>query len=569
MLPLCSKDRVESDRMTIEPQALSLLDHPKPLSGQTIHIPSIQSPSKSVAVSPLGPSTRTDNGNLSVPKPNIHAKMMPELGSTRLITTKDISVLPFHENPAHLKDGPRKRQKLDFFQLPTPVASVILPSNAPLFPHIPVLNKLRQPPPIAARFPPIRPKIPHTQESDHGLQANSDHHITATTPPTGEDAKPKRHYTRIRRAWTEQETKDLLKGVEMFGAGRWKHILKHYEFHFHIERTSVDLKDRYRTYETSKSKLKKPRLPQKKSAVHEQKESLQENNPPLVEKLSEPVQFSKSSFDVTTVHDLKVQLANSVRLGAKLDQPQRFSRWTPAEDVRLIHASRKYGFKWTAMAQDPGLGLMHRTAGQIRGRFRVKFPQNYEHSLPLSFLDFLTVSKKSGRGRIGDTGSEDHQKIKPIVGIDEPVQGDSTDETSMLLADISDNLIDVVSNEGDMNIELPEPGTDQPAIENYTDTDPSSTADPNATTDINTEPPADPTSPASKEASIEADETRNLNIEALLNDDSEPLSQLPPLKFPFDQDWSGDLHDNSLTLAPMLWGGYDFLTGQWVGSVNV
>ncbi|KAI8870971.1 hypothetical protein GQ42DRAFT_113105, partial [Ramicandelaber brevisporus] len=48
------------------------------------------------------------------------------------------------------------------------------------------------------------------------------------------------------RKWTEQETKDLLKGCQKYGLGAWKRILRDTEFHFD-NRTSVDLKDRFRT----------------------------------------------------------------------------------------------------------------------------------------------------------------------------------------------------------------------------------------------------------------------------------------------------------------------------------
>lgn len=46
------------------------------------------------------------------------------------------------------------------------------------------------------------------------------------------------------QAWTYAETENLLKGVKKFGIGKWKEILKHYEFSSH--RTSVSLKDKWR-----------------------------------------------------------------------------------------------------------------------------------------------------------------------------------------------------------------------------------------------------------------------------------------------------------------------------------
>jgi hypothetical protein len=51
---------------------------------------------------------------------------------------------------------------------------------------------------------------------------------------------------RKRRPWTGEETRDLLLGVERYGAGHWKEILSDPEFNFD-NRTNLDLKDRYRT----------------------------------------------------------------------------------------------------------------------------------------------------------------------------------------------------------------------------------------------------------------------------------------------------------------------------------
>ena len=50
---------------------------------------------------------------------------------------------------------------------------------------------------------------------------------------------------RAKMLWTDEETADLIKGVNMFGYGKWKKVLNHPDFKFLAERTSVDLKDRY------------------------------------------------------------------------------------------------------------------------------------------------------------------------------------------------------------------------------------------------------------------------------------------------------------------------------------
>ena len=50
---------------------------------------------------------------------------------------------------------------------------------------------------------------------------------------------------KVPRKWTDEETKDLLRGVEKHGPGKWKSILDDETFSFE-HRTAVDLKDRYR-----------------------------------------------------------------------------------------------------------------------------------------------------------------------------------------------------------------------------------------------------------------------------------------------------------------------------------
>jgi len=45
------------------------------------------------------------------------------------------------------------------------------------------------------------------------------------------------------KRWTEEETKDLFKGIAKFGIGSWKKILNYEEYHFN-GRSAVDLKDR-------------------------------------------------------------------------------------------------------------------------------------------------------------------------------------------------------------------------------------------------------------------------------------------------------------------------------------
>ena len=116
----------------------------------------------------------------------------------------------------------------------------------------PLLQGLHQPPPDAGLFPPI------TADS-----AVSTRNVGSERPAAGAQPKPdtianthkvkrrdqlslasdKNKVVRQRRKWSEEETKNLLRGVTKHGIGRWKEILLDPELAFDGRR-AVDLKDR-------------------------------------------------------------------------------------------------------------------------------------------------------------------------------------------------------------------------------------------------------------------------------------------------------------------------------------
>lgn len=165
-----------------------------------------------------------------------------------------------------------------------------------------ILNGLNEPPPNAALFPPIEPdSVPHILTKPTGVpkanisQANkrqkgklqdildlvdtdagdikqeysSSKHAQIeeqgpTSPqsieavigpntsdrPDQEDDAPMSPKTRGRsrkklRPWTDQETRDLLKGVVRCGVGNWVGILQQSDLHFN-KRSASNLKDRFR-----------------------------------------------------------------------------------------------------------------------------------------------------------------------------------------------------------------------------------------------------------------------------------------------------------------------------------
>ena len=160
-----------------------------------------------------------------------------------------------------IQKSPRKRQKLydhehiaDFVQLPKPKAK-IKEGKPPPFQPISVLNELHEPPPSAALFPPITPSAMQDKE-DWLLSTEISLRSIQTSQKTGAKRKrlkkPREDGTPLRRVshrphrmrWSKKETEYLIKGVAIYGMGKWKKILQHSEFSFHEGRTPVDLKDR-------------------------------------------------------------------------------------------------------------------------------------------------------------------------------------------------------------------------------------------------------------------------------------------------------------------------------------
>ena len=186
----------------------------------------------------------------------------PELndGSISLVTLESIGErsLGLDDFRPDLHSSQRKRQKLyeheriaEFVQLPEPKAKV--KANKPLpFKPISILNKLHEPPPSAAMFPPITP----TQEEQEDkifetLYVGKE--ITSPSPSRSDRSQSRSDATsktvtkkpaRPRPKWTDRETNFIIEGVQMFGTGKWKKILAHSEFSFQEGRTAVDLKDR-------------------------------------------------------------------------------------------------------------------------------------------------------------------------------------------------------------------------------------------------------------------------------------------------------------------------------------
>lgn len=139
----------------------------------------------------------------------------------------------------------------DFVQLPKPPTKS-KQDKLPPFEPISVLNQLHEPPPSAALFPPITPSVSQDEyDNIRGSETTMQSVVVEASSVKGRsnevgarDNVKKRVALRPRQRWTENETKQLMEGVEIYGAGKWKRILQHSGFTFQPGRTAVDLKDR-------------------------------------------------------------------------------------------------------------------------------------------------------------------------------------------------------------------------------------------------------------------------------------------------------------------------------------
>jgi hypothetical protein len=130
----------------------------------------------------------------------------------------------------------RRRQRIDsskdeFVQLPQPpkkqkAATQVVP---------PIIIGLFEPPPNAALFPPIASSSFHDSHGRNSLNTGPSNEPTNRASP---DAQPKsidkpmaeklgrKCVTRTRKKWTDEETNQLLLGVQAHGVGNWTKYFK-------------------------------------------------------------------------------------------------------------------------------------------------------------------------------------------------------------------------------------------------------------------------------------------------------------------------------------------------------
>ena len=282
-------------------------------------------------------------------------------------------------------------------------------------------------------------------------------------------------------------------------------------------------------------------------------------------------------FNISTPLDFQEQHSKSKQgkigsVAGSAERKQHLPRWTAGEDANLSKGYQIYGFQWTAITKDPTLNLGHRTGPQVRDRFRLKFPVQYNASVP---LPLPPDAPEKSRRQSSDHGSN-------IIRPTSKIQGNHRQELTWILRDSSEppqfkGSGVLLAHEPDEKDKFEPPSRRNSFPAKYLQDDHNkpvqlqgqklSGADQRTVTSQSTPPASLTTGDRSRQTSMEMeiDETRHMNIESkngskpwlvndLLNEDeSEQHSRLPPFKFPFDNDWSNETISDSVTLPPLLW----------------
>lgn len=295
----------------------------------------------------------------------------------------------------------RKRQRLenrsgDFVQLPQP------PRKQKAVKRVvpPIIIGLHEPPPNqAALFPPIASSSFHDSHGRNTLNTSANEakedittKVQAKQPDPPESlqgSKPssnKRAGVQARKKWTDEETKNLILGVQKHGIGNWKSIFEDKELTFN-GRTPVHIKDRFRTCfpgalqndnsikPTSSANRKssdssKPLTNPSSLAAREDDSSNSSDDSTVNEKPADPQvkptkkpRAHRKYFDDLVEQGVVQAFPKSTRRGRRL--------FTEEEDKNIKKGVEMYGHSsWTLIQRDPRFGLESRKPTDIRDRFR-------------------------------------------------------------------------------------------------------------------------------------------------------------------------------------------------------
>ncbi len=143
--------------------------------------------------------------------------------------------------------------------------------------------------------------------------------------------------------------------------------------------------------------------------------------------ISERAIFTPSmSNNVTEVSaSSPAAIKDSPLKNGRLPVRARKHHWTEEEDAELDKGFRKYGYQWNLMVKDPDLHFDRRSGGQVRDRFRLRFPELYNqqdaNAQPRKPPDKKSSSKKTTQAPIRNKSSDLNELMK---GDDGDMDGD-------------------------------------------------------------------------------------------------------------------------------------------------
>jgi hypothetical protein len=235
-------------------------------------------------------------------------------------------------------------------------------------------------------------------EPEHGTVEAVEERVLGLTLIGAPEKQPKPR--KMPQKWTDDETQDLLQGVEKHGFGKWKSILDDGAFSFE-NRTAVDLKDRYRVCTSG------PNRSRNDIEIQRAGEPLTPSSPNTINILVTPTKAKEQpeSHSGAALHPAESLSAPAIG-GRRMRRP-----WTSDEDENLLKGVAKHGFQWTAIHCDQELDLSHRKATDLRDRIRNKYPEGYKNAetAPPKGQRQKTASRRSIH--VNDTASPRSRKV--------------------------------------------------------------------------------------------------------------------------------------------------------------
>ncbi len=289
----------------------------------------------------------------------------------------------------HRTDDPKD----EYFQLPQPVKKQKAKQVVP-----PIIIGLFEPPPNqAALFPPIASSSFHDSHGRNSLNMGPPKgpktQIPMEDPSKNIDKLDNKlnsvmkYATKTRKKWTEEETAQLLLGVQAHGVGNWTKILQDPQYKFDGRRP-VDLKDRFRTCCPEELRGKGKQGSGSENARHvglvttPKRTAMAENTTIESEGSSGDEKLSpapRKGLQKCRAH--RKNLEDLAELGIKepFKRSGRRERrpFSDEEDRAILQGFQEYGTAWARILKDPRFNLKGRRPTDLRDRLRNKYPEKY------------------------------------------------------------------------------------------------------------------------------------------------------------------------------------------------